>query len=170
MDNIQTGRSLAIADLPQIVQFTCCSLFAAFAVKSIYIGLSNAMFLSTPIPWLALFYTIPNFSVAGLFSALLLAPLFETAIFVVLVYQIITKVSARPAVFITLSSCLFALFHYPSGGWFRVLMAAVAGVVFAYAYVFFRQRLHKDHAAFAVIGVHLLNNLLLIAIHWLVLM
>lgn len=145
------------------------SLTLAFICKALYIAFFNSLVLTALIPWRAMFYTISNFSYSTIFSALVLAPIFETVIFIVLLSAVISRLTGNKLIFIIASAGMFAAYHYPSGGWFRVFITTFAGIVFASAYTFFRQRLSKDNAAFAVMFIHLLNNLMLIGIHWLAL-
>lgn len=158
-------RSMNLTDLKCIAKFSLSILIAMLSIKLTFITILNTFFLEKHIPLTEIYRNLPDLDYARYFSSLFLAPIIETMIFIVLVHLAMNKFFKSDISFIATSALFFGAYHYPSGGWFSVVITTIAGAILAYAYKYFLKKLFKDHAAFAVMFIHMLYNLALILIY-----
>ncbi|WP_077339709.1 CPBP family intramembrane glutamic endopeptidase [Pseudocolwellia agarivorans] len=155
---LEKKRKLSFIDIKKIAYFTALSLITAIVYKFIYIIIANLFILKDPIPLNMMFESGYQISLSRYISSILVAPIFETAIFIILIHVVTNKLNDSRLFFILCSSLLFGIYHFPTGGWFLTISTFLGGIIFAWSYHYFRNKLIKDHAAYAVILIHMLFN------------
>lgn len=146
-----------------IFYFLLLSVFISIAYKLTYVTIANTIY-DASIPYSSLFISQYKLTLGKYFSSLLLAPVFETAIFVVLIHKMIRKFTDSIVIYTLVSASLFSLYHAPSGGYFIIISTLIVGVVWARSYLHFYNKLSSNNAAFAVITLHSLYNLVFLHI------
>ena len=96
----------------------------------------------------------------NLISPIILAPLFETLIFCVIVSRFCKKLKITAYYFIFISSALFATYHLLGAGkgWYTFSYTFVVGVIFAYFYNKQNEKYGENLAYFYTALVHSISN------------
>jgi hypothetical protein len=137
--------------------FLILTISIALAYKAAYISLYNFLNVSK-LSYSLLIDSGYSFSFEKFLTAIVLAPVFETAIFIVLFKFLISFISKRQNFFILVSAFLFGAYHYTSS--FLQIGTFLIGIVFAYSYCFYLdcRMLGKDKASLYTIMIHSMHN------------
>jgi membrane protease YdiL (CAAX protease family) len=152
-------RSKVAKLIKDVFYFVLLASFVAIFYRLLFWVSYNTFTDNSQLPWSFLYNSNYELTVAQLKSSLIYAPIFETVVFIYLLFQI-TKWTKNSIVFIVTSSLLFGLYHFISGGWYIVISTAITGSVLAYSYVYFRLTLKKRYALLLTTLIHSLFNLI----------
>lgn len=138
--------------------FLCTSIFVKYLYVNIAIfihNLSNTKQLS----YIEVIKTSSINTPLQYMHVLLIAPVFETAIFISLVHKITAKSIKNDLTFIIMSATIFGAWHFKSIN--HQVSAFFSGIIYAYCYIYFLKKhpSSPNKAAFIVISVHALHNL-----------
>lgn len=147
-----------------VLIFSFLSFAAAKTIKLFYITLHNHLEQDQWSYWLAFRNWDIEKTWPMLVSPILLAPIFETLIFCVVLYRICAKLKLHGYGFVLLSAVIFALFHFirEGAGIYTLVYSFTGGSIFALFYV--RQLKHSGNESktFVLTSlVHAICNLML---------
>jgi len=91
-------------------------------------------------------------------KTVLVAPLIETLIFLVLVYELGKRLRLNDGAFLLLSSFLFAISH--SYSFLYIIATLTSGLIYGILYLYLRKRYDAFRAVLFVSGIHAINNLI----------
>lgn len=124
---LEKKRKLSFIDIKKVAYFTALLLITAIVYKFIYIIIANLFILKDPIPLTMMFESGYQISLSRYISSILVAPIFETAIFIILIHVITNKLNDSRLFFILCSSLLFGIsfsnrglvpYHQHVFGWY----------------------------------------------------
>lgn len=152
--------------LKELPLYSLIVFVSAKVIKAAYILLHNLL-EHEQWPFLLLLRSqdlLGNFE--KLTSLLVLAPLFETLFFCVVVYRICFKVRISGFYYIIVSASLFSCFHLLRDGlaWYTLAYTFVGGVVFAYFYNKQKAKYNESVAYIFTSLVHSLTNFLILCV------
>tara|TARA_R110002012_G_C11584828_1_gene605689 strand:- start:515 stop:1039 length:525 start_codon:yes stop_codon:yes gene_type:complete len=152
--------------LKELPLYSLIVFVSAKVIKAAYILLHNLL-EHEQWPFLLLFRSQDLLgNIEKLTSLLVLAPLFETLFFCVIVYRICSKVKISDCYYIIVSASLFSFFHLlrDGSGWYTLAYTFVGGVVFAYFYNKQKAKYNESVAYIFTSLVHFLANFLILCV------
>jgi membrane protease YdiL (CAAX protease family) len=154
--------NLRVLELKQLLFYAVLTFFSTKLITFLYIYIHNSIESNQ---WgYSLLFRNQNIekTLGNLLSPLVLAPVFETLVFCVLISFLCKKIKITGKYFIFISAILFGVYHLlqVGSGWYRFSFTFFAGIIFAYCYYKQEKKYGENIAFIFTLCVHSFSNAL----------